>query len=402
MRSLLFVMLLFLASVPFSPANAQDAKNQNPTHSLTSLLVDLGSVDVTIRQKARPLLKKIVEQLCRVEEYKLPVLGFAFVEGSPPPESKAQRAVWMQEVSDSTPLIRSLLKKASKEDSELLWELLVVGDPDASFLASGDEGLLRDERDCWSFYTTLFSTGAFFAPRDVSVLNSTVQFLDKMTPVQRLNLDTSLRAEGASLFGPTTAGIAIILARADRVQSELESLSKLTQPKHPEVLRLMSLSVLSELGPEARRILPSIKGLLVDKNTKVRLAATFAIASIERESFDVANTATQAHLSEKDKLLLTETFREHVAEADEMNKYVVENLSPKQIEQLLFSAQTNFGKRSILRLAIQLIRNSNQDMRSVRAAIEAELKRGGLDEETKHLARLALSELTSAKDGKQP
>ena len=92
--------------------------------------------------------------------------------------------------------------------------------------------------------------------------------------------------------------------------------------------------------------------------------------------------------------MLKETHANYAEEADRANKYAVESLSSKQVEQLLEEDHTNVGKRSIFRLAIRFIRNSDREMNTLQTAIEFEQRRDGLDEETKRLARLALDILT--------
>ena len=369
LRILLVSLFLFLAGAGFSRSGAQDANAQDEaTHLVADSLTDLESADATIRQKAHKRLTRIVEQICQNEQRSRPIMGMYPVcveDNQTPPLSEAQRASLLQAVSTSSGRIISLFGHASEENGELLWNLLVVADPCASFLTTEGGVLLRETKDCWAFYSALLSIGSSLAPRNESMLDSTVRLLEGMTDAERQEFEAKLRTERTGLFGPTTAGIAIILFYADRVQIELKSLERLIKPKQPESLRLMSLAVLSELGPESHPILTSIRELLVDKSAEIRRAAAFTIAAVERESLNVSVTASQARLSEEDVILLKETHANYAEEADRANKYAVESLSSKQVEQLLEEDHTNVGKRSIFRLAIRFIRNSDREMNTL-------------------------------------
>ena len=310
-----------------------------------------------------------------------------------PAASAAQLAAWRRELVVLAPRIGSLLKRASKADADVLWQLLVAGDPTANFLDGGPGDLLCEPTHCWACYSALLSTGSSLAPRNDSVLRSTLQLLENLTGEKRQGLDAYLRANQVGLFGPTTAGIAIMIFQSDRVQAELGSLSKLLSPRHPNTLRLMSLAVLSELGVESRPVLPRIEDLLADEDARVRLTAAFTVAAIKREHFDLDRVATQARLQEKDILLLTNATGEYVSEAEEMNKFVCEEIEPEAIRQLLLAAKTNVGKRCILRSAIRLIRHSEAEMSSLRVIIENVLKSDGLEDETRRLALLTRREL---------
>lgn len=394
---LLHVCCLLTLSMAWQPSLSRAADStEDKGRPLAAWLAELSNSPKEERQQAREALDDVVMGLteaARRERHCFELYEPVFAGGKPRPVSEQQVARWRKELIDLIPRMVEFLASEPSEEWSPVIDMLLIADPDGTVLWQ-QHGRLLTNSNRWSVAcTTLLGTGSFVFPRDRSILAPMVEELKTLTPAKRRSLNQKLEAEASWLFGPTTAGIAIMLAQSDRVQAELPYLAVLISREQPSVLRMMSLTVLTELTEDAAPALPAIRRQLKDEDSTIRLLAAGAIAAITPKTVDVNSLATQADLQGNDLSEFREAAREYIEDAADTDEWLRSEFDEdqKQLTLNLLRSGNQFHVRQCLRTAITLesaARFAKQDIRRI-------LKADQLDDETRRLATLAIKSIES-------
>lgn len=137
-------------------------------------------------------------------------------------------------------------------------------------------------------------------PRDRDVFSTILKRVGALSPKSKNYLEAQWmqleRDDKHYGWGANFVHLPYTLIKSDRTILELDQLIKGIGSQYPNLLRIIIIEALAELGPEVRRATPALRCILKDKSHRIRLATALAIVSIERDKSEVRKLSEDAAL----------------------------------------------------------------------------------------------------------
>lgn len=310
-----------------------------------------------------------------------------------------------KEVIALHPRLFKILRAESLEETSWALQRIVLTDTDRLCYESLVELKGTSLSHLWAVEGAYLGLGLHALPRTTAALSPIVKRLQSLPQAARTQLDDLwIRSKDTDSdpesieekylksllgLGPTT--LAIMMCNTDRVQIEIPQLAFLVRPEFPQIVRVMALSTLEQLGQEATPVLSAVRAQLTDEDDYIRLHAAAALIAIAPDSIPPEQLIKTARLKGEHANLIREAAKEHrefIEGIAEIQNEKFDSALNKEIRTYLQSHH-QFYARQGLRTVILM----GSDSAIIRGDIKEMTKWDELDKETSRLARLALAKL---------
>jgi HEAT repeat protein len=105
-----------------------------------------------------------------------------------------------------------------------------------------------------------------------------------------------------------------MLFNANRTTVEVPILAAASRKHNPPAVRTFAISMLAQMGPEARQAIPTLRSLLVDENVSIRVSAGAALLHVENDPRVVPDFVRTMRLNDQMRKAFEQSARDHFSQ----------------------------------------------------------------------------------------